>query len=528
MHLVVPNTLVEGLRQAGPRATARHRRERARPASARPSCRDVAAASAPDLRIVDRDILEGALLALFHDRGSAGRAGAGAGARLSGDAGDADATALDRGGLSWRPSWRRCSTSTPFSPARDAGGLARGGARAEASTRALQRWQRALWLALFGPRGQTAGAGAVTLPEFFARTPPAGAARRRPRCTCSASRSSPRLYRLDLRVAGARDASCYVYTLNPCRELWEDLNPRRAPPNTLPVAPAGAARSTTTRRRRRRLPPTRSAAGALGAAGARQHPAATTSCPSCDFDARFVDPPPAPRRRRCWRTLQRDVLDRAPARAASRAPHDDSLTIVPCPDPRRELETIAAEIWRCVQRDADAALRRLRGRRPARVRRRPTCRSRRRCSSEASDLPHTIVDLPSPGRAPRPRGGGAAAGAAARRAGAAGSAARWRCTRRWRAASRRRPERLAGAVRGAGASCAAPTAPITPTAISTSDRVNWDQGLRRLALGAFLCGRAQRRASGPSMLGGEAVPAGRAAAGAEPARARAGDPRRAS
>jgi hypothetical protein len=36
----------------------------------------------------------------------------------------------------------------------------------------LQTWQRALWLALFG-RGGRFTDGDATLPEFFARTPPA-------------------------------------------------------------------------------------------------------------------------------------------------------------------------------------------------------------------------------------------------------------------------------------------------------------------------------------------------------------------
>ena len=36
---------------------------------------------------------------------------------------------------------------------------------------ALQRWQRAVWLALHGPSGLFTAKGMVTLPEFFAQTP---------------------------------------------------------------------------------------------------------------------------------------------------------------------------------------------------------------------------------------------------------------------------------------------------------------------------------------------------------------------
>ena len=66
--LVVPNPLVEGYvkqglaRRLGIAANVQTR-------FLRGFLRDVAAKSAPDATIVDRDLMEGALLALFHDQG---------------------------------------------------------------------------------------------------------------------------------------------------------------------------------------------------------------------------------------------------------------------------------------------------------------------------------------------------------------------------------------------------------------------------------------------------------------------------
>ncbi len=99
--------------------------------------------------------------------------------------------------------------------------------------------------------------------------------------------------------------------------------------------------------------------------------------------------------------LQRDILDRVPARTgdARLALDDDSVTVLACPDPRRELETIAAEIWRLVREsDEDPAPLRFNeiavlvpGREAA---------ARLALASavfrEASDLPHSVADLPLP------------------------------------------------------------------------------------------------------------------------------------
>ena len=89
----------------------------------------------------------------------------------------------------------------------------------------LQRWQRELWLALFGQGGGLAGKETVALPDFFARTPPDKL--RVPGAVHVFGISFvARLYRAIFASLG-HATSLFVYTLNPCRELWEDLKPTR-------------------------------------------------------------------------------------------------------------------------------------------------------------------------------------------------------------------------------------------------------------------------------------------------------------
>ena len=111
-------------------------------------------------------------------------------------------------------------------------------------------------------------------------------------------------------------------------------------------------------------------------------------------EARFVDPPSGPRASRLA-ALQAAVLDRRPIARPKRQAADDSLTVVPAPDPRRELETIAAEIWSRLRADetltfADFAVIVPPASAPVYL---PLAQA---VFDAASRLPHTIVDLPRP------------------------------------------------------------------------------------------------------------------------------------
>ena len=241
-----------------------------------------------------------------------------------------------------------------------------------------------------------------------------------------------------------------------------------------------------------------------------------------DFDARFIDPGEA-RRATLLATLQREVLDRQPGGRERPGP-DDTLTIVPAPDARRELETIAAEIWTMLRRD-EARERRGEPGRPLRfsdfavivppaaaARYLPLARS---VFHDAADLPHTLVDLPPSGE------------------GRIGEAVELLLA--LPESNLARPDLLRLAMHPAVARrfpdvdpedwlALADELPIVSGADAADhadsylehDRVSWDQGIRRLALGAFLSGRPSG-AEQPFDAGlGPELPA-EAAAGAEPA-----------
>lgn len=162
------------------------------------------------------------------------------------------------------------------------------------------------------------------------------------------------------------DADLYLYALNPCEEFWEDLE-------TAPEL-----------RRRRRLSdaepewlfededPFELSVDAetpllrLWGRPGREHVRLLGALTDCDFTPAFSDPsPPAPSlssteglplfeglaEPSLLTRLQRDVLHREPLRRGGAAGRrDDSLKIFACPSLRREVETVAAEIWRAIDR----------------------------------------------------------------------------------------------------------------------------------------------------------------------------------
>lgn len=139
-----------------------------------------------------------------------------------------------------------------------------------------------------------------------------------------------------------------VYALNPCCEFWEDVD------NRLEAARAGwISRSL-------RVPgfaeeedpfqledPNDSPALRLWGRPGREYIRLLNQLTDCEFDERFVDPQEG-RPETTLRALQRDVLLRAPARPTlpSDAPADGSLRLLACPGVRREVEIVADAIWR--------------------------------------------------------------------------------------------------------------------------------------------------------------------------------------
>jgi len=479
VNLVVPNTLVEGYvkqglaRRLGIAANVETR-------FLRSFLRHVAAASAPDATsttgttgttgttIVDRDLIEGALLGLFHDFAWLNGPDLGA---VRDYLGAADGDALDRKRVQLAAELAALFDEYAFSRPEMLAAWRQGALVPEAD-QALQRWQRALWLALHGPRGLFVAKGMLTLPEFFAQTP-AEKLRPPPAVHLFGISYVARLYGSIFETL-ARATELHVYTLSPNRV----------------------------------------AAGAAGAeSGADHSPLDAWARPGRDnvqllsrlaggeIDARFVAPPSGPRAPRLA-AVQAAVLERRPvSRQSARVP-DDSLTVVPAADPRRELETIAAEIWSRMRADerltfSDFAVIVPAASAPVYL---PLAQA---VFEAASRLPHTIVDLPRP---------------AERRIldvvglllelslGSLGRPDLLRVAMH-PAVARRFPDvdpedwlalcEALEIVRGADRA-------DQVASYLTRDRTSWEQGLRRLALGAFVSGPRSGEER-PFVLDGETV-----------------------
>jgi exodeoxyribonuclease V gamma subunit len=543
VHLVVPNPLVEGyVKQAVARrlGIAAHIETR----FLRGFLRQIAEASDPEILIVDRDLCEGELLALFADPARlasrdlgavraylAPRAEAGALGEVDGDQSDqSHQEGLDRRRVQLAAQMAALYDEYAFSRPEMLAAWRNGGLAPDLDE-PLQRWQRELWLALFGRGGVFSARRGMTLPDFFAQVP-AEALRPPPAAHVFGISYVARLYR-SIFGSIARATALFVYTLNPCREYWEDLAPRRR----------GARPPDPQRFPRRRGGEQLTLGGLAGGAPAtteapenpllqlwgrpgRDNMRLLNQLADCDFDSRFVDPAggapaggapaagalaagapaadapaagaataPGPS---LLATLQKEVLDREPA--GNRPPPDGSVVILPAPDPRRELEVVAAEIWALLRADetltfADVALIVPPAAAPIYL---PLARA---VFDDASALPHTIVDLP---RAAESRMLDAVTrlldlpSSALGRPDLLGLAMHPSVARRFPEVDPDHWVALCEAleiVRGADRADHAGS-------YLDRDGLSWDQGLRRLALGAFLSGRrsGERR---PFVLPGE-------------------------
>jgi exodeoxyribonuclease V gamma subunit len=514
IHLVVPNPLVEGyVKQALARrlGIAAHIETQ----FLRGFLKQIAQASAPETPIVDRDLCEGELLALFSDparlasrdldavRGYLAASGP---ACENDHAGDDEG--LDRRRVQLAAQVAALFDEYAFSRPEMLAVWRRGALVADLDG-PLQRWQRELWLALFGRGGSFAARGALTLPDFFAQVE-AAALRPPPAAHVFGISYVARLYR-SIFGSIARASALYVYTLNPCREYWEDLAPRRR------GAPAADARRFPRRRAGAQL----SLGGLVESNNGAAEPAAPAENPllelwgrpgrdnmrllnqlaECDFDARFVDPTAETARPSLLATLQKEVLDREPA--GERPAPDGSLVILPAPDPRRELETVAAEIWSLLRADQTLTFADVAVIVPpaAAATYLPLARA---VFDEAAALPHTVVDLP---RGPETRIRNAVTRLLELPTGPLG-----------------RPDLLGLAMHPAVARRFSEIDPDHWVALCEAleivrgadrddhadsyldrDGLSWDQGLRRLALGAFLSGRRSGEERPFAMPGGDPI-----------------------
>lgn len=326
---------------------------------------DALATALPGVRVADGAVHRGLLLRLLHDDALLGEDDLSPVSGYLGAAGPGP-DAVDRRRWQLAERLAQLFEEYGFSRAETLAAWPRGALLDPASPHAAaERWQRRLWLALFGPGGLAQVEGALRgetwlpLPAALDRLE-ASPARGEPSSLhvfgfSYVARSFHRLLALL-----ARRADLHVYALNPCREFWEDVQ--------------------TPAERDQRLPRRRSR-GSLGAGDdegedpfgllggedenpllslwgrpGREHVRLLNELSDCDFDDRFDDPEED--RPTLLTRLQRAVLDRAPLSPSGGAPEPAaSVRLLAAPSVAREAEAIAGEIVRLLREELDPPLR---------------------------------------------------------------------------------------------------------------------------------------------------------------------------
>ncbi|MBV9949259.1 MAG: exodeoxyribonuclease V subunit gamma [Myxococcales bacterium] len=263
-----------------------------------------------------------------------------------------------------------------------AGPTLRVGPRADA-----ERWQRRLWLGMWAARGlgrerglvplheavatmgsgdAAAAAGRARDPEAHARREGDGDARvdGAPLHVFAFAHFARVFHGLLARAASSREV--VVYSLSPCEGFWEDFDPNDPAPLELWGRPG------------------------------REQTRALDAASGFDHEDGFV-PAEGPS---LLAQVQRDLLRREAAPAAIdpafRFDADESILVLEHASIRRELEAVASDIWRLVERDAtlrfdDVAVLVPDSDAAAYLAHLPAV------FREAHDLPHRLVDLPVPG-----------------------------------------------------------------------------------------------------------------------------------
>lgn len=267
---------------------------------------------------------------------------------------------------------------------------------------ALERWQAALWRRVVATRGD-----ALALPEALAEIA------RRP----AAGHLPPNVHVFGLSYVArsfvwafaelGRVTDLHLYVLNPCMEFWEDVpseTEQRHAERLRARLPARAA--TFPREDDAELHPAVVAHEEdplpltwWGRPG-REYIHLCNELTGAAFEERFS----LTGGDGVLGAIQRDILTRAPApepadaegspdSSEARDDEDRSVAIFACPTVRREVETVAAAIWEDVRRDPDLRFHRIA------VLVHPEARAQylphvTAVFREAQRLPHNVVDLP--------------------------------------------------------------------------------------------------------------------------------------
>ncbi|HEX3344992.1 MAG TPA: exodeoxyribonuclease V subunit gamma, partial [Polyangiaceae bacterium] len=328
-------------------------------------------------------------------------------------------------------------------------GLALDAAHAE-----TEGWQRRLWLAMFGEGGLASARAprVVPLHEAVAALQPRAELLPRAVHVFGFAHVARTFHELLQRLG--RVVEVVVYTLTPCEGFWEDVDRRDPAPLQLWSRPG------------------------------RDHVRALNAVAGFDHDDRFVDPT-AGSLRTLLRQLQRDVL----RREAPTAPAEDaSVVVLEHASVRRECEAVASTVWELMRQDEslrfdDVAVLVPPGDAAAYAAHLPAA------FREAHELPHQIVALPpvEPGHIDE-----AVELLLALPLGRFTRAELLRLAVHPAVAGGLRevdPARWLGWCDALGVVHGADRTDHEGTYIDR-DILNWDQGLRRLALGAFMVGDA--------------------------------------
>jgi exodeoxyribonuclease V gamma subunit len=351
----------------------------------------------------------------------------------------------------------------------------RDGPTLEATHAEVEAWQRRLWLAMFGPDGLASRASPLPLlplHEAVGRLEPSASSLPKAVHVFGFAHVARTFHQLFARLGRACDVT--MYTLSPCEGFWEDVDPRD-PELLLQWARPG-----------------------------RENVRALNELAGFDHDDAFRDPPDA--RGSLLRTLQSDLLHRKGTGRADDVPSSDAtIQVLEHASVRRECEAVASAIWEALREDPSLHLDEISVLVPsgdAAVYAAHVAAA----FQESHDIPYQTVGLPEPARGrivealelllELPLGNFSrrevvevithpAVVASVPGADRDESPARWLA---WCDAL--------GIVHGADHADHAGT-------YIEHDVLNWDQGLRRLSLGAFMTGEASGEPR-PFVLGEEA------------------------
>ena len=344
--------------------------------------------------------------------------------------------------------------------------------REPVSSGEMERWQRALWLLLRERRPDR-----IPLPAALERldeipTP------EDPVYVFGISHVAHAFHRVLARLA--EGGELFVFTLNPCKEFWEDLPTVREARRGLRVLeepdPFGLTRGGET-------PPL-----SLWGRPGRENIRLLNELSGCDFREAFSEPPPPPRT--LLSQIQADILERHPERTAPDPSFnfagDRSIEVIEAPGIRREAEAVAQRIWELVSADETLRFNEIG---VAVAARDPELYFSHLVAAfeESHDIPYALTDVPLSAQSEVARAIGLLLdllGSRFERGKMLGFLTHPCVASRFPEAD---PKAWVALVDRLGIFLGAARSDLEGTYVR-EDALNWDQGLRRLALGVFLPG----------------------------------------